>query len=377
MASVLLVPFPPPGHTEPMAALAAELRAQGHRVTTFHESEHTRWRMSSPLPRSALAAGGGAMFRHLFIGDVADMARDIVDLAGTCGAALIVSDVMMPGGGLAAELTGLPWVSLSCNPLPELDAYRRFIPAHAVAAFAPKSTLESLGLPTDDDRNLLGRTSPRLHLIPATPGFAGHPDLPDPVALVGPLAPPPAAPAPAATDFAAPGRAPSTVVVTASTHPALQLGRHAFVQDRYVRAAVAALGDLDVRGLVTAPATGQPPANVQYLGHIAHDEVFDRSAAVVTHGGWGTVSRALVRGLPLVLVPITGDQPYIAERCAALGLGISVPADSVSADDLRAAVRKILDDPAYREAAAGFAAECRTLAPLPTACSMITAAVAT
>jgi UDP:flavonoid glycosyltransferase YjiC (YdhE family) len=346
-----------------MAALAAELRAQGHGVTTFRESRHTRWRMSSPMPRSKLAAGGGEMFRHLFLGDVADMARDIVDLAGACGADVIVSDVMMPGGGLAAELAGLPWATLSCNPLPELDAYRRFIPPHAVDAFTPKSTLESLGLPTDDDRNLLGRTSRQLHLIPATPGFVGYPDLPAPVALVGPFAPPAAAPA---SDGA-----PPTVVVTSSTHPASELGRNAFIQARYVQAAVAALGGLDVRGLVTAEVTGKPPANVQYLGTTAHDEVFDRSAAVVTHGGWGTVSRALVRGLPLVLVPITGDQPYVAQRCAALGLGISVAAESVTADDLRAAVREILHDPAYREAAAGLAAECRTLAPLPTACSMI------
>jgi hypothetical protein len=45
------------------------------------------------------AAGGGALFRHLFLGDVADMTRDVVDLAEACGAELIVADVMMPVAG--------------------------------------------------------------------------------------------------------------------------------------------------------------------------------------------------------------------------------------------------------------------------------------
>ncbi|HEY8473296.1 MAG TPA: glycosyltransferase [Natronosporangium sp.] len=364
MARVLLVPFPPPGHSQPMAALAAELHARGHRITIFQESATTRWRMHTPLPRSKLAAGGAAMFRHLFFGDVVDMTRDILELAGVSGAEVIVSDVMMPGGGLAAELAGLPWATISCNPLPELAAYRRFIPAAAVAAFAAKSTLEELGLPVDDDRNLLGRTSGRLHLIPTTPGFAGHPDLPAAAALVGPFAPlPPALPAQPGT--------PATVVVAGSTHPASELGRHAYVQDRYLRAAVAALGELGVPGLVTAQVSGEPPTNVRYLGTVGHKAVFDRAAAVVCHGGWGTVSRALVRGLPVVIAPITGDQPYIAARCAALGLGIAVAAESASAGELRAAIEAVLRDPAYRRAAGEFAAECRALAPLPTACSLI------
>ncbi|GIG56150.1 glycosyl transferase [Longispora fulva] len=366
MTRILLVPFHPPGHTEPMAALGAQLRAQGHDVAVFAGSPTGRWRLGGPLPAALVfSADGGTLFRHLFLGDVEDMTRDIADHAREHRADLIVADVMMPGGGLAAELLGLPWVSLCCSPVPEPDAYRHFIPAHAVDAFAPQTTLKALGLP-DDGHNLLGRLSPWLHLIPTTPRFAGVAELPAPVRLVGPLAPTASAPRPR-TPVENP-----TVVVSASTAAAPTLAGAAYSQDRYLAAVAEALGGLEVTGLVTHPAgVVEAPANVRFLGPTPHDPLFDQAAAVVTHAGWGTVSRALVRGLPLVLVPIANDQHHIADRCAELGLGITLPADRVTAADLRAAVRAVLEEPGYRAAAAEFAAESRALAPLPTAAALI------
>lgn len=364
MTSLLLVPFPPPGHAEPMAALAAQLRADGHAVAVFTESDTTRWGLRRPVtPQMYASADGAALYRHMFIGDIVNMSRDIVDLAGECGAELIVTDVLMPGGGLAAELTGLPWVSLSCAPLPVLDSYRAFMPREAVASFAPHSTRESLGLPADDDRNLLGRTSGMLHLIPTTPRFAGFPDLPAHVALVGPLAiAPPERPVPELSALPA-------IAVTSCSNSMAQL---TLVQDRYLAAAMKALADLEVTGLVTHEATGRPPANVRFLGRTPHEALFDRCAAVVTHAGWGTVSRALLRGLPLVLVPFHGDQPYIAARCADLGVGIALAAETVTAAELRDAVRAVIEEPRYREAAAGLSAELSAAEPLATASLMIT-----
>jgi zeaxanthin glucosyltransferase len=368
MTRLLLVPFPETGHTQPMAALGARLHADGHEVTVFAETEATRWHLHQPLPQHMYTTADAAtLCRHLFLGDVADMTRDIVDLAQRCRADLIVTDVMMPGGGLAAELTGLPWVSLSCSPIPALDAFRTFIDPPMVAAFDPRSTRQALGLPADDDRNLLGRTSDRLHLIPTTSTFAGDPELPAAVALTGPFAPLPAA----RPDG---GPEPPTVVVTASTHSLSTLGGRASVQDRYVAAAVEALSGLAVTGLVTRDGGPvRPPANVRFLGPVPHDELFDRASAVVTHAGWGTVSRALVRGLPLVLVPIAGDQPYIAARCADLGLGIALPAETVTTTELRDAVRAVVEEPRFGKAAREFAVELHAMAPLATATSLITA----
>jgi UDP:flavonoid glycosyltransferase YjiC (YdhE family) len=371
MTSVLLVPYHPPGHAEPMVALGQTLREQGHSVTVFDESEATRWRLDAPFPASMFATGGsGAMFRHLLVGDVEDMARDIADLASARSAEVIVADVMMPGGGLAAELVGLPWVTLSCNPIPEPDPFVEHLPDHAVEAFAPRPTLESLGLPADDERNLLRRTSGQLHLVPTTHRFAGFPDVSEPVALVGPFVPVPPAP------VAVPGGEPTVAVTTSSAAQ----GRSAFAQDRYVNAAAEALGGLPVRGRVSRQPTGRVPANVEFVGRVPIDELYHGCAAVVTHCGWGTVSHALVRGLPLVLVlaydsdqvPLYAySQPYIAQRCVESGVGVAVPGESATTANLRAAVEAVLTEPAYREAAGRFAAEVRALAPLPTASSLI------
>lgn len=365
--SVLLVPFHPPGHTEPMAALGRRLSERGHEVTTFTEASATRWRHDAPIPAHMYAgADSDALFRHVFLGDVVAMVHDIVDLAYECGADLIVADVMAAGGALAAQLIGLPWVSLSFSPVPEPDSWRSFLPRHALGSFAPHAVLAELGLP-DDDVSLLGRTSPRLHLIPTTPLFAGFPALPPQVSMVGPFAP-----VPPAREASVPPAGRPVVVVSASTNEPITLGARALVQDRYVAAAVQALGGLDVDGLVTHATTAEPPDNVQLLGRTPHDELFDRASAVVTHGGWGTVSRALVRGLPLVVVPIFADQPYIAGRCADLGLGVALAAETVTAAELRDAVRAVVEEPRYRKAAQEIAAELRGMDPLATAADLIT-----
>jgi UDP:flavonoid glycosyltransferase YjiC (YdhE family) len=353
----------------PMAALAAQLRQDGHTVTVFAESSTTRWGMRRPVSRGTHAGGAGAaLYRHMFFGDVADMTWDILDLARECEAELIVTDVLMPGGGLAAELAGLPWASLSCSPLPVLDAYRAFIPEPAVACFGPRSIRETLGLPGDDDRNLLGRTSGWLHLIPATPRFAGFPELPAQVPLVGPFAPIPG-------KRPEPPTRPSTglpeVAVTSSSNSMAQM---TLVHDQYLNAVVEALTGLEVTGLVAHNATGPAPSNVRFVGRTLHEALalFDRCAAVVTHAGWGTVARALLSGLPLVLVPFYGDQQYIAARCADLGVGIVLPAETVTATELREAIRAVIEQPRYRTAAEELAAELTAAAPLATASSLIT-----
>lgn len=52
-----------------------------------------------------------------------------------------------------------------------------------------------------------------------------------------------------------------------------------------------------------------------------HTALFPRVAAVVHHGGAGTTAAALRAGVPSVCVPFTADQPFWAQRVAALGAG--------------------------------------------------------
>jgi sterol 3beta-glucosyltransferase len=63
------------------------------------------------------------------------------------------------------------------------------------------------------------------------------------------------------------------------------------------------------------------PANVFVLDSVPHAWLFPHVSAVVHHGGSGTTGAGLRAGVPSVLVPHMGDQPFWARRVAELGVG--------------------------------------------------------
>jgi MGT family glycosyltransferase len=93
---------------------------------------------------------------------------------------------------------------------------------------------------------------------------------------------------------------------------------------------------------------GPQPAHVRVERYIPQSLLFPRCDLVVTHGGSGTLLAALAHGLPLVVIPIGADQPANAARVAELGLGRVVGPDERTPEAIRAAVRTVLADPAYR-----------------------------
>jgi vancomycin aglycone glucosyltransferase len=58
--------------------------------------------------------------------------------------------------------------------------------------------------------------------------------------------------------------------------------------------------------------------------------VFQRTAAVVHHGGAGTTIHAMQAGIPQVVVPHNFDQPYHAGRVEALGIGVAQSASTLT-----------------------------------------------
>ena len=98
-------------------------------------------------------------------------------------------------------------------------------------------------------------------------------------------------------------------------------------------------------------AFGPQPGHVRVERYVPQSLVFPACDLVVTHGGYNTVMAALTYGLPLVLVPLSADQPFQARRCAELGVGRVVAPDGLTAEALRQAVRGVRAAPAYRTAA--------------------------
>lgn len=118
---------------------------------------------------------------------------------------------------------------------------------------------------------------------------------------------------------------------------------------------VDALGTLPVRALVTLGPTISPdelnaPENVEVVRSAPHGEVMKQASLVITHGGFGTLARALSHKLPALVMPMGRDQGGNAEKLMAHGAGLALPPDADAAT-IAGAVQKLLGDPAYAEAA--------------------------
>jgi hypothetical protein len=90
-------------------------------------------------------------------------------------------------------------------------------------------------------------------------------------------------------------------------------------------------------------------------GDIPHDWLFadGRVCAVCHHGGAGTTAAGLRAGLPTIIVPFFGDQPFWGSAVAAAGAGPQpIPYKKLSAETLANGIEVALSEPAQAAAAA-------------------------
>lgn len=126
----------------------------------------------------------------------------------------------------------------------------------------------------------------------------------------------------------------------------------------FFEAALQACRTLDRRGIFLTPFAEQIPSNlpaaVAHFPYVPLDRVLPRAAAFIHHGGIGSMSQAMLAGIPQVLMPLAHDQFDNAARVARLGVGSFIPAPRFSGPRLTATLRPLLDSPAV-------AANCREL----------------
>jgi UDP:flavonoid glycosyltransferase YjiC (YdhE family) len=196
----------------------------------------------------------------------------------------------------------------------------------------------------------LGRASQVLVLAP--PGFDTAQPLPPNTFSVGPITDPNPSP-PLSTRLAEllaePGK--PWILLSLST---ISQG-----QARALPIIFEAVAELPVRMLLTLGDELQPgainsPPNVTVCGFIPHDLLMSRMAAVVTHGGLGTITAALAAGVPLVCIAQGHDQPYNAERVVASGVGRAVGKDA-SPTEIAAAIEGVLTDSSISDKTHHFA----------------------
>jgi UDP:flavonoid glycosyltransferase YjiC (YdhE family) len=90
--------------------------------------------------------------------------------------------------------------------------------------------------------------------------------------------------------------------------------------------------------------------------------VLKHAAAVVNHGGHGTVIKTLAAGVPQVCLPLGRDQLDNAARVEWHGAGLRLKPDA-EATAIASAVRRVIDEPSFaagaRRLADGIAEDMR------------------
>jgi MGT family glycosyltransferase len=124
-------------------------------------------------------------------------------------------------------------------------------------------------------------------------------------------------------------------------------------------------GGLDPTHL--GPLPGEPIV-VSYAPQL---QLLKRAAAVITHAGLNTVLESLAEGVPLVAIPQGNDQPGVAARVAAKGVGIVIPNRKLNVRRLRSAIKSVLEENSYRDAARNLQSAIHQTDGLETAANII------
>jgi MGT family glycosyltransferase len=98
------------------------------------------------------------------------------------------------------------------------------------------------------------------------------------------------------------------------------------------------------------------PANVDVVESAPHGQAMAWADFVVTHGGHGTVMKALAAEKPMLILPHGRDQDDNAMRVTHRGAGLSLPANAATAD-IAAALRRLIEEPRFAANAKGLGAQ--------------------
>lgn len=353
----LFTTSPGAGHWHPLVPFAAALRAAGHeaafattraacaaitalgfRCFPAGEDETTEEMRRRREQMAARPGTDGAAWAwpNLFAGVWAE--RRLPDLSAVCrdwGPAVVVREDLEFAGCIAAESLGLP------HAVVQVTAWR---PRLRPLVVAPLDHLRAtVGLPPDPDLAMLDRY---LLVCPVPPS------------LQDPAAPLPRTahavrfvPFDRSGDEPLPawvGHLPDRPVVYAT------MGTGFNRVPGILEAILAGLRDEPIALILTVgrdrdpAAFGPQPAHVHIERYVPQSLLFPSCDLVVNHGGSGTVMAALSHGLPMVIVPVSADQPDNARRCEQLGVARVIAPENRTPEAIRAAVRAVLGDPSYR-----------------------------
>ena len=383
MAHFAIITPPLAGHINALSALALELIGRGHRATLVGPADAGRWLSDERIgfhiigreshPPGATAAETARMGKLAGLFGVPGMIRDLARMTdmicreapaafAALGVDAVISDQLEPGGALAAEVAGLPLVTvatgLHVNAEPKVpppfvgwryDASERgewrVRGAYRVAdrMMAPIGDVLERHCCKNDlpvRRNAREWVSHQLDLLQCV-GSIDYPReaLPNTTHYVGPLrSPDPRTFEP--LDHL--GRERPLAFVSVGT---LQ-GSRAGLLRRIARAVVDC--DLDLVlvhcGLLSEKEVATLPRRAVVRDFVPQRAVLERADIAVLHGGFNTVLDALAARTRIVVLPLAFEQPAIAARLERAGVGRKVSPHFATRRTLRGAIRNVTAD---------------------------------
>jgi UDP:flavonoid glycosyltransferase YjiC (YdhE family) len=401
MARIVLTTFGSGGDLNPFLALAIGLRARGHDVVFAVEEGFRPAVAAAGFPVRHMAGDAmGTMARYAdemfgrsnplaslrvliqrYI--VPTLAGKVQDLRAACeGADLLVAAGQQVAASFVADLTGIPCASVVLSPIvlpsartepqplpftipPALQqASNRFNWALGMAVIRqmmdpPINRLRrQYGLTPRRNWLYTGNLSTRYTALAASPAFAAPaPDWPPFVQMTGFLFwdRPDAWQEPAALSAFLAERDPVVAISSGSMTLEVAGPFTAFFKESL--AAVRAVG---ARALVIGARPEdlpQPlPAGVLAVPFAPFSEVYPRCAAVLHHGGIGTVAQALRAGVPSLIAPWGADQFYHAAQVERIGAGRWLQRKEFTVERAVPLLDDVLRTPAYADNARAIAA---------------------
>lgn len=90
------------------------------------------------------------------------------------------------------------------------------------------------------------------------------------------------------------------------------------------------------------------PSNFIVRNYVPQLEVLKYADVFITHGGMNSTNEGLYFNIPLILIPQSVDQPFVANRVAELGAGIVIEKDRITPEALNKCVAEILSDDNFK-----------------------------
>jgi UDP:flavonoid glycosyltransferase YjiC (YdhE family) len=364
---VLLGAFGDPGHAFPVIALGSELVARGHEVGI---ETWRKWRV--PCEAAGMAFSAAPEYQVFPTRDVplkpyeaaVRAAVTTREFVRAFAPDVVVSDILTCAPALAAELEGVPVATIVPHVHPDLAPG---LPPFSIGARRPRTRvgarlwsvadravaigLEQGRMEYNDARARLGLPplpyvhtglSRSLTLVATLPQLEYPREWPAWCRVVGPLLWEPGGPQVAPV----PGSSPVVLVApSTSQDPSGSL----------VRACLEGLADEPVRVIAIGDPALPAPRNAVVVSWMSYARTMPQCDLVITHGGHGTLARALVSGCPVLVVPAAGDMAENAARVDWAGVGVRLAPRFCTPWGVRLAARRALGRPRLRARAATIA----------------------